>query len=268
MFTLDSLLPLLRWKPSHCLWPITLLCVSWSGRILNTCQTTTWLSYSMSLTSLMTLTVRLCAFLCFWLVWLMEMLLTIIIAWVLNICNMLTDGDVQPEFITFLYQLTEGAAGRSYGLNVARLADIPDSILHTAARKARELENLVDGRRYSEHTVTSWQFPEGEYHKFYKISFWVDDTTQPVEFCGSWAFCLVWFTVKKKKKKAGQFSLQRYCAICVNRGVKSWKSSLNHWFVNLKAHQLPKLCSSICNSLTRDFTTVVSESSLRRWSCL
>lgn len=63
----------------------------------------------------------------------------------------LTDGEVQPEFITFLYQLTEGAAGRSYGLNVARLADIPDPILHTAARKARELENVVDARRYSEH---------------------------------------------------------------------------------------------------------------------
>ncbi|XP_040899209.1 DNA mismatch repair protein Msh3 isoform X3 [Toxotes jaculatrix] len=57
------------------------------------------------------------------------------------------DGEVQPEFITFLYQLTEGAAGRSYGLNVARLADIPDSILHTAARKARELENMVNARR-------------------------------------------------------------------------------------------------------------------------
>ncbi|KAM6943821.1 DNA mismatch repair protein Msh3 isoform 2-T2 [Lycodopsis pacificus] len=57
------------------------------------------------------------------------------------------DGEVQPEFITFLYQLTEGAAGRSYGLNVARLADIPDHILHTAARKARELESTVNARR-------------------------------------------------------------------------------------------------------------------------
>lgn len=57
------------------------------------------------------------------------------------------DGEVRPEFITFLYQLTEGAAGRSYGLNVARLADIPDDILHTAARKARELESMVNARR-------------------------------------------------------------------------------------------------------------------------
>lgn len=57
------------------------------------------------------------------------------------------DEEVRPEFITFLYQLTEGAAGRSYGLNVARLADIPDSILQTAARKSRELERTVDSRR-------------------------------------------------------------------------------------------------------------------------
>ncbi|KAG7281483.1 hypothetical protein CRUP_012426, partial [Coryphaenoides rupestris] len=55
--------------------------------------------------------------------------------------------DVQPEFITFLYQLTEGAAGRSYGLNVARLANIPEPILHTAAKKARELEDIVNTRR-------------------------------------------------------------------------------------------------------------------------
>uniref|UniRef100_A0A8C8A1C2 MutS homolog 3 (E. coli) n=1 Tax=Oryzias sinensis TaxID=183150 RepID=A0A8C8A1C2_9TELE len=52
------------------------------------------------------------------------------------------DGDVQPEFITFLYNLTEGAAGQSYGLNVAKLADVPDPILCTAARKAQELEKF------------------------------------------------------------------------------------------------------------------------------
>ncbi|XP_037337480.2 DNA mismatch repair protein Msh3 isoform X2 [Pungitius pungitius] len=65
------------------------------------------------------------------------------------------DGEVQPEFITFLYQLTEGAAGRSYGLNVARLADIPERVLHTAARKARELESMVDGRRKNKKLLTA-----------------------------------------------------------------------------------------------------------------
>lgn len=71
-------------------------------------------------------------------------------AFLLNEPDITTDtegGDVQPEFITFLYQLTEGAAGRSYGLNVARLADIPDTILHVAAGKARDLENIVNTRR-------------------------------------------------------------------------------------------------------------------------
>ncbi|XP_036454840.1 DNA mismatch repair protein Msh3 [Colossoma macropomum] len=57
------------------------------------------------------------------------------------------EEEVQPEFITFLYQLTEGAAGRSYGLNVARLANIPESILGTAALKSKELEAIVNSRR-------------------------------------------------------------------------------------------------------------------------
>uniref|UniRef100_A0A669C4T0 DNA mismatch repair protein MSH3 n=1 Tax=Oreochromis niloticus TaxID=8128 RepID=A0A669C4T0_ORENI len=71
-------------------------------------------------------------------------------AFLLNEPDISADTDeVQPEFITFLYQLTEGAAGRSYGLNVARLADIPDPILHTAAHKARELEKMVEARRYA-----------------------------------------------------------------------------------------------------------------------
>ncbi|XP_034026554.1 DNA mismatch repair protein Msh3 isoform X2 [Thalassophryne amazonica] len=71
-------------------------------------------------------------------------------AFLLNEPDITTDtegGELQPEFITFLYQLTEGAAERSYGLNVARLADIPDPIIHTAALKARELENMVNARR-------------------------------------------------------------------------------------------------------------------------
>uniref|UniRef100_A0A6Q2ZNC4 DNA mismatch repair protein MSH3 n=1 Tax=Esox lucius TaxID=8010 RepID=A0A6Q2ZNC4_ESOLU len=53
----------------------------------------------------------------------------------------------RPDFITFLYQLTEGAAGRSYGLNVAGLADIPEDVLHIATCKAQELENTINSRR-------------------------------------------------------------------------------------------------------------------------
>uniref|UniRef100_A0A8D0G6W9 DNA mismatch repair protein MSH3 n=1 Tax=Sphenodon punctatus TaxID=8508 RepID=A0A8D0G6W9_SPHPU len=51
-------------------------------------------------------------------------------------------GEEDPEFITFLYQITRGVAARSYGLNVAKLADVPEEILKTAARKSKELEGL------------------------------------------------------------------------------------------------------------------------------
>ena len=49
--------------------------------------------------------------------------------------------------VTFLYHLVNGAAARSYGLNVARLAGIPNEILKEAASKSRELENLITTRR-------------------------------------------------------------------------------------------------------------------------
>ncbi|XP_067294282.1 DNA mismatch repair protein Msh3 [Pseudorasbora parva] len=69
-------------------------------------------------------------------------------AFLLNEPESTSDEDeMHPEFITFLYQLIEGAAARSYGLNVARLAEIPESILRTAAFKSKELEALVNSRR-------------------------------------------------------------------------------------------------------------------------
>ena len=49
--------------------------------------------------------------------------------------------------VTFLYHLVDGAAARSYGLNVARLAGIPSEILNLAAEKSRELENVIMTRR-------------------------------------------------------------------------------------------------------------------------
>lgn len=49
--------------------------------------------------------------------------------------------------ITFLYKLIRGAAARSYGLNVARLADIPMALLEMAGKKSKELEAAVQKRR-------------------------------------------------------------------------------------------------------------------------
>ncbi|KAI0155049.1 muts domain V-domain-containing protein [Xylariaceae sp. FL1272] len=51
------------------------------------------------------------------------------------------------EEITFLYEVGEGMAHRSYGLNVARLARIPRRVLDIASRKSRELEGEMKTRR-------------------------------------------------------------------------------------------------------------------------
>ncbi len=51
-------------------------------------------------------------------------------------------GDAEQE-ITFLYEIGEGVAHRSYGLNVARLANVPNPVLEVAAVKSKELEHDV-----------------------------------------------------------------------------------------------------------------------------
>lgn len=55
-----------------------------------------------------------------------------------------TEGD---EEITFLYEVGEGVAHRSYGLNVARLANLPASVLDVARRKSAELEEKIKRKR-------------------------------------------------------------------------------------------------------------------------
>ncbi|XP_011944560.1 PREDICTED: DNA mismatch repair protein Msh3 isoform X4 [Cercocebus atys] len=60
----------------------------------------------------------------------------------------LDPGEEQvPDFVTFLYQITRGIAARSYGLNVAKLADVPGEILKKAAHKSKELEGLINTKR-------------------------------------------------------------------------------------------------------------------------
>ncbi|CRG91250.1 hypothetical protein PISL3812_08298 [Talaromyces islandicus] len=51
------------------------------------------------------------------------------------------------EEITFLYEVGEGVAHRSYGLNVARLANLPTSLLDVAKQKSSELEEKIKRRR-------------------------------------------------------------------------------------------------------------------------
>jgi len=42
--------------------------------------------------------------------------------------------------IVFLHRVQEGPASRSYGLQVAQLAGVPQSVIHQAGEKLRELE--------------------------------------------------------------------------------------------------------------------------------
>ncbi|KAL1839529.1 hypothetical protein VTJ49DRAFT_1431 [Mycothermus thermophilus] len=57
------------------------------------------------------------------------------------------EEDSVDDEITFLYEVADGVAHRSYGLNVARLARIPRRVLDVAARKSREMEEAVKARR-------------------------------------------------------------------------------------------------------------------------
>jgi DNA mismatch repair protein MSH3 len=54
--------------------------------------------------------------------------------------------DESPEILTFLYEVTIGSAGRSYGLNVARLANLPPHILQLASGKAQMLESWANSK--------------------------------------------------------------------------------------------------------------------------
>ncbi|KAL8840452.1 MAG: hypothetical protein Q9170_001328 [Blastenia crenularia] len=60
-----------------------------------------------------------------------------------NVHMKFKESGERGQDITFLYEVGQGVAHRSYGLNVARLADVPDSVLDVAAVKSKELENEV-----------------------------------------------------------------------------------------------------------------------------
>ena len=54
--------------------------------------------------------------------------------------SLLQTADLAIPRITFLYKLIPGLADRSFGLNVARLALLPESVVQNAARKAAEMQ--------------------------------------------------------------------------------------------------------------------------------
>ncbi|XP_072038538.1 DNA mismatch repair protein Msh3-like [Amphiura filiformis] len=74
------------------------------------------------------------------------------------------DGsDDGVDVITFLYQLVRGMAAKSYGLNVAKLATIPSSIIKVADGKAHELETTVMATRGRNVALRQlWKAPAAE----------------------------------------------------------------------------------------------------------
>lgn len=56
------------------------------------------------------------------------------------------DAATGEQNITFLYEVGEGVAHRSYGLNVARLAGLPKTLLEEARRRSKGMEE-EEGRK-------------------------------------------------------------------------------------------------------------------------
>ncbi|KAF1891797.1 hypothetical protein Lal_00031606 [Lupinus albus] len=67
-----------------------------------------------------------------------------------SLCHMacqVGDRNAGLDEVTFLYRLTPGACPKSYGINVARLAGLPISVLKKAAAKSREFEAMYGNCR-------------------------------------------------------------------------------------------------------------------------
>ncbi|KAL0435966.1 UNVERIFIED_CONTAM: DNA mismatch repair protein MSH6 [Sesamum radiatum] len=66
-------------------------------------------------------------------------------------------GVVGLEEVTFLYKLTPGACPKSYGVNVARLAGLPDSVLQKATAKSQEFEGSYGKRLGANLSSQRWE---------------------------------------------------------------------------------------------------------------
>ena len=47
------------------------------------------------------------------------------------------------EEVTFLYKLSDGSSPRSYGINVARLAGLPQAVIELALKQSRAFEEKM-----------------------------------------------------------------------------------------------------------------------------
>lgn len=72
------------------------------------------------------------------------------------------ENDSGDSRITFLYEVGEGTAHRSYGLNVASLANIPDTVVQLAGEKSQEMERLMRGSKVNALSKMLGEFVRGK----------------------------------------------------------------------------------------------------------
>ncbi|KAL8979309.1 MAG: hypothetical protein Q9205_005326 [Flavoplaca limonia] len=76
-----------------------------------------------------------------------------------NVHMRFQESGENSQEITFLYEVGDGVAHRSYGLNVARLANLPESVLEMAAVKSKALEDKIKQKSLA-HLSRALQFKE------------------------------------------------------------------------------------------------------------
>jgi len=65
------------------------------------------------------------------------------------------DEEVDDSNITFLYTLGSGVCPKSFGINVARMAGLPEEVLATAKRASSEFEQEMSSVKASRSVVTA-----------------------------------------------------------------------------------------------------------------
>ncbi|KTF74617.1 hypothetical protein cypCar_00042084 [Cyprinus carpio] len=74
--------------------------------------------------------------------------------------------DPSKETITFLYKFIRGACPKSYGFNAARLANIPEEVIQSGHKKAREFERSTVSLRVFKKLCSFAENPTADRERF------------------------------------------------------------------------------------------------------